>query len=82
MMDASRGVPVLVHRHEFFPLYRRGGALVVAVTNPFDFQAIDTLSGGEMVQPVVAVIQEGLSSDTWALAETIDGGLVLTSSVT
>ena len=72
----------LVHRHEFFPLYRRGGALVVAVTNPFDFQAIDTLSAstGEMVQPVIcdpAQVRDLIKRYLGVGAETIDGLLAL-----
>lgn len=72
----------LVHRHEFFPLYRRDGALVVAVTNPFDFQAIDTLSAstGEMVQPVIAdpaQVRELIKRYLGVGAETIDGLLAL-----
>ena len=72
----------LVHRHEFFPLYRRGGALVVAVTNPFDFQAIDTLSAstGEMVQPVIcdpAQVRDLIKRYLGVGVETIDGLLAL-----
>ena len=72
----------LVHRHEFFPLYRRGGALVVAVTNPFDFQAIDTLSAstGEMVQPVISdpsQVRDLIKRYLGVGAETIDGLLAL-----
>ena len=72
----------LVHRHEFFPISRRDGCLIVAVSNPFDFQAIDTLSAatGEMIQPVVVdpdQVRDLIKRHLGVGAETIDGLLAL-----
>ena len=72
----------LVHRHEVFPIAHRDGYLVVAVSNPFDFQAIDTLSAvtGKMIQPVIAdpdQVGDLIKRHLGVGAETIDGLLAL-----
>ena len=72
----------LVHRHEFFPVGRRGESLVVAVSNPFNFQATDTLSAvtGKMIEPVVAdpdQVRDLIKRFLGVGAETIDGLLAL-----
>lgn len=77
------GFPVrLIHRHELFPIARRLDHLVVAISNPFDFHAIDTLSAavGEMVQPVIAdpdSVRDLIKRYLGVGAETIDGLLAL-----
>ncbi len=72
----------LIHRHEFFPISRGDDGLVVAVSNPFDFQAIDTLSAatGEIIQPLVAdpdQVRDLIKRYLGVGAETIDGLLAL-----
>jgi type II secretion system protein E len=72
----------LVHRHEFFPLSSNADGLVVAVSNPFDFQAIDTLSAAteRVIHPVVAEpeqVRELIKRYLGVGAETIDGLLAL-----
>ena len=72
----------LIHRHEFFPISRGDDGLVVAVSNPFDFQAIDTLSAatGEIIQPLVADpdrVRDLIKRYLGVGAETIDGLLAL-----
>ncbi|MEC8305579.1 MAG: hypothetical protein VX034_12720, partial [Planctomycetota bacterium] len=43
--EAIEGFPLkLIHRFEIFPLERDGHVLKLAVTNPFDFNAVDTVS--------------------------------------
>ncbi len=72
----------LVHRHEFFPISQSRDGLVVAVSNPFDFQAIDTLSAAteQIIQPVVAPpeqVRELIRRYLGVGAETIDGLMAL-----
>jgi len=72
----------LVHRHEFFPLSADDDGMRVAVSNPFDFQAIDTLSAatGQVIHPVVAPpqqVRELIKRYLGVGAETIDGLLAL-----
>ncbi len=72
----------LVHRHEFFPISHDGEGLVVAVSNPFDFQAIDSLSAAteQIIQPVVAPpeqVRELIKRYLGVGAETIDGLMAL-----
>lgn len=72
----------LVHRHEFFPISHNGEGLVVAVSNPFDFQAIDSLSAAteQIIQPVVAPpeqVRELIKRYLGVGAETIDGLMAL-----
>lgn len=72
----------LVHRHEFFPISQDPDGLVVAVSNPFDFQAIDSLSAAteQVIHPVVAEpdqVRELIKRYLGVGAETIDGMLAL-----
>jgi general secretion pathway protein E/type IV pilus assembly protein PilB len=72
----------LVHRHEFFPVKRDVDGLVVAVSNPFDFQAIDSLSAAteQVIYPVVAPpqqVRDLIKRYLGVGAETIDGLLAL-----
>ena len=72
----------LVHRHEFFPIKRDVDGLVVAVSNPFDFQAIDSLSAAteQIIHPVVAPpeqVRDLIKRYLGVGAETIDGLLAL-----
>ena len=72
----------MVHRHEFFPVGRVGESLLVAGSNPFDFQATDNLGAvtGKMIQPVVAdpdQIRDLIKRFLGVGAETIDGLLAL-----
>jgi general secretion pathway protein E/type IV pilus assembly protein PilB len=72
----------LIHRHEFFPISRHEDGMVVAVSNPFDFQAIDTLSAAteQLIHPVVAPpeqVRELIKRYLGVGAETIDGLLAL-----
>jgi len=72
----------LVHRHEFFPISKDSEGLVVAVSNPFDFQAIDTLSAAteQIIRPVVAPpeqVRELIKRYLGVGAETIGGMLAL-----
>jgi general secretion pathway protein E/type IV pilus assembly protein PilB len=72
----------LIHRHEFFPISRSDDGLIVAVSNPFDFQAIDTLGAatGAAIQPLVAdpeQVRELIRRHLGVGAETIDGLLAL-----
>lgn len=77
------GFPIrLVHRHEFFPLSACEDGLRVAVSNPFDFQSIDTLSAatGQVIHPVVAPpqqVRDLIKRYLGVGAETIDGLLAL-----
>lgn len=72
----------LIHRHEFFPIKKTKSELQVVVSNPFDFQAIDTLSAetGQIIQPLVAdpdQVRELIKRYLGVGAETIDGLLAL-----
>jgi general secretion pathway protein E/type IV pilus assembly protein PilB len=50
----------LIHRYNVFPVALSGGALVLAICNPFDLQAIDAVSAavGRSVIPVLATPRE------------------------
>ncbi|WP_146411872.1 type II secretion system ATPase GspE [Crateriforma conspicua] len=77
------GFPVrLIHRYEVFPIAKESDALVVALSNPFDFQAIDALSAatGQIIQPVVSdpeQVRDLIKRFLGVGAETIDGLLAL-----
>ncbi|WP_145301617.1 type II secretion system ATPase GspE [Crateriforma conspicua] len=77
------GFPVrLIHRYEVFPIAKKSDALVVALSNPFDFQAIDALSAatGQIIQPVVSdpeQVRDLIKRFLGVGAETIDGLLAL-----
>lgn len=67
-----------VHRYSVFPLYRVNGALVLAVADPFDLQAIDAVAAavGVPVVPVAVVpgeLNKLIKSRLGVGAETIDG---------
>ena len=71
-----------IHKFEAFPLRRDGEGLTVAVSNPFDFQAIDTISTATraVVKPVLAEteqLRELIKTYLGVGAETIDGLIAL-----
>lgn len=77
--EAIEGFPLkLIHRFEIFPLERDGDVLKLAVTNPFDFNAVDTVSTSiecEVV-PVVAdsaIVGRLIKKYLGVGAETVDG---------
>ncbi|MCH2120860.1 MAG: Flp pilus assembly complex ATPase component TadA [Pirellulaceae bacterium] len=77
--EAIEGFPLkLIHRFEIFPLERDGHVLKLAVTNPFDFNAVDTVSTSiecEVV-PVVAdsaIVGRLIKKYLGVGAETVDG---------
>ena len=68
----------LIHRFEVFPIRRDEEGLVVATANPFDFQAIDTVSTAtrSVIRPVIVEtdqLRELIKSYLGVGAETIDG---------
>jgi general secretion pathway protein E/type IV pilus assembly protein PilB len=69
----------LVHKHNVFPIgYDADGSLFVATANPFDLQAVDSVSAatGKPVKPVVALPHELgklIKSRFGVGAETIEG---------
>ena len=68
----------LIHRFEVFPVQRDDDGLTVAIANPFDFQAIDTIGTAtrSVVKPVLAEaeqLRELIKSYLGVGAETIDG---------
>ncbi len=68
----------LIHRFEVFPLRSDDDGLVVAISNPFDFQAIDTIGTAtrSVVRPVLAEaeqLRELIKSYLGVGAETLDG---------
>lgn len=68
----------LIHRFEVFPLEQDANGLTVAVSNPFNFQAIDTIGTATrmVVRPVLAEaeqLRELIKSYLGVGAETIDG---------
>lgn len=81
--SALEGFPLkLVHRHEVFPIQRGDGWLKLAISNPFDFTAVDTVASAmELeVHPVVAspeVVQRLIKRHLGVGAETIDGLIAL-----
>ncbi|MFO0912596.1 MAG: GspE/PulE family protein [Pirellulales bacterium] len=72
----------LIHRHEIFPLSQQGGQLRLAVSNPFDFHALDAVSAALRVgiQPVLArpeQLKKLIKATLGVGAETLDGLLAL-----
>ena len=68
----------LIHRHEIFPVRREGSTLVVATGNPFDLNAIDSVSAAiaQSVTPMLALPDEVaklIKTHLGVGAETIDG---------
>jgi general secretion pathway protein E len=81
--DVLAGFPIkLIHRHEIFPIERGDDWLKLAISNPFDFTAVDTVSSAMELQirPVVAspdVIRRLTKRFLGVGAETIDGLIAL-----
>jgi general secretion pathway protein E/type IV pilus assembly protein PilB len=81
--DALEGFPAkLIHRHSVFPLQRGDGWLRLAVSNPFDFAAIDSVASALQVEvrPVMAsaeTIQRLTKKYLGVGSETIDGLIAL-----
>lgn len=72
----------MIHRFEVFPIQRDEEGLTVAIGNPFDFQAIDTIGTAtrSVVKPVLAEaepLRELIKSYLGVGAETIDGLIAL-----
>lgn len=76
---ALDGFPIkLIHRHDVFPLERGDGWLKLAVCNPFDFAAMDSVAStlGVEVRPALAsseTVQRLIKRHLGVGAETIDG---------
>lgn len=77
--EAIEGFPLkLIHRFEIFPLERDGHTLKLAVTNPFDFNAVDTVATAiecEVI-PVVTeaeILSRLIKKYLGVGAETVDG---------
>lgn len=81
--DALEGFPAkLIHRHSVFPLEKGDGWLRLAVSNPFDFAAIDSVASELQVEvrPVMATsetIQRLTKKFLGIGSETIDGLIAL-----
>lgn len=81
--DALEGFPAkLIHRHAVFPLERGEGWLKLAISNPFDFAAIDSVASAIEVEvkPVMAsseTIQRLIKRNLGVGSETIDGLIAL-----
>lgn len=81
--DALEGFPIkLIHRHEVFPIQRGEGWLKLAISNPFDFTAVDAVASAleREVHPVVAppeLVQRLIKRHLGVGAETIDGLIAL-----
>ena len=72
----------LIHRFEVFPIQKDEEGLTVAIANPFDFQAIDTIGTAtrSVVKPVLAEadqLRELIKSYLGVGAETLDGLIAL-----
>ncbi len=72
----------LIHRHTVFPIERGDGWLRLAVSNPFDFAAIDSVASALEVEvrPVVAsseTVQRLIKRHLGVGSETIDGLIAL-----
>ncbi len=72
----------LIHRFEVFPIANGDDGLTVAIANPFDFQAIDTIGTAtrSVVKPMLAEadqLRELIKSYLGVGAETIDGLIAL-----
>ena len=68
----------LVHRHGVFPVSREDSTIKLALSNPFDVQAIDAVAAatGQFVTPLLALPQEIntlIKSHLGVGAETLDG---------
>jgi len=68
----------LIHRHEIFPIARHADSLVLAVSNPFNMQAIDAVAGElrTVVVPVLAnseQLKSLIKKHLGVGAETVDG---------
>jgi type II secretion system protein E len=80
---AMEGFPLkLIHRHEVFPLDRTDQFLRLAVSNPFDFNAFDSVASAlELeVRPVVATseaVRRLIKKYLGVGAETVDGLIAL-----
>jgi general secretion pathway protein E/type IV pilus assembly protein PilB len=72
----------LIHRHEVFPLQRRDGRLELAVSNPFDINAIDAIAA-ETRTAVTPILVDPvqlrclIKTHLGVGAETIDGLLAM-----
>lgn len=81
--SAMEGFPLkLIHRHEVFPLDRTDQFLRLAVSNPFDFNAFDSVASAlELeVRPVVATseaVRRLIKKYLGVGAETVDGLIAL-----
>ena len=81
--DSLDGFPAkLIHRHAVFPLERGEGWMRLAVSNPFDFAAIDSVASALEVEvrPVMATaetIQRLTKKYLGVGSETIDGLIAL-----
>ena len=81
--DTLEGFPAkLIHRHTVFPIERGDGWLRLAVSNPFDFAAIDSVASALEVEvrPVVAspeTVQRLIKRHLGVGSETIDGLIAL-----
>ncbi len=81
--DAMEGFPMkLIHRHEVFPLERGPGWIKLAISNPFDFAAVDSVASALEVEvrPVVATaetVQRLIKRNLGVGSETIDGLIAL-----
>ena len=72
----------LIHRFEVFPIQKDAEGLTIAVSNPFDFKAIDTISTATraVVKPVLAEteqLRELIKTYLGVGAETLDGLIAL-----
>ncbi len=82
-VDTLEGFPAkLIHRHAVFPIERGDGWLRLAVSNPFDFAAIDSVASALEVEvrPVVAspeTVQRLIKRYLGVGSETIDGLIAL-----
>jgi general secretion pathway protein E/type IV pilus assembly protein PilB len=70
----------LIHRHQVFPLAQTTETLTIAVSNPFDVQALDAIGSvsGRRVVPVVVQpdeLSKLIKSQLGVGAETVDGML-------
>ena len=82
-IETLEGFPAkLIHRHAVFPLERGTGWLKLAVSNPFDFAAIDSVASALEVEvrPVMAMpetVQKLIKRHLGVGSETIDGLIAL-----
>ncbi|HRE99103.1 MAG TPA: GspE/PulE family protein [Pirellulaceae bacterium] len=81
--EALEGFPLkLIHRFEVFPLERTEGRLRLAVTDPFDFNAFDTIATAIEceITPILAsdeLVQRLTKKFLGVGAETVDGLIAL-----